>query len=217
MTTGEKIKRFRVLKGLKQAELAKMAGVSRVAIGNYERGDRIPNIEIARKIAEALDVSISEIIATPSENDRQIIGQRVDYVFNNKQEINSLKNIINALDFNTFENSLQDFPEDLKSSVFELWSAYLGRIMKWWYYEKEKVYCPDIDLLYVQYAILNSTQNFYNHLIEMRLDPSHTKIRKAEVKDFDCVFVNKTELLNTISTYIDKITNLGLKIGRAHV
>lgn len=42
MTIGEKIKELRINKGLKQSELAEKAGVSRVAIGNYERNARQP-------------------------------------------------------------------------------------------------------------------------------------------------------------------------------
>lgn len=61
MTIGENIKKYRNLRGLKQSELAQMSGISRVAIGNYERGDRTPNVNILLKIANALDVSLYEL------------------------------------------------------------------------------------------------------------------------------------------------------------
>ena len=59
---GDKIKEIRLKRGLKQSELAQMASISREAVGNYERGDRIPNIEITQKIATALKVNINELL-----------------------------------------------------------------------------------------------------------------------------------------------------------
>jgi len=61
MTLGEKIKQLRIEQGLKQSELAEKAGISRVAVGNYERNDRIPNTDITIKIANALRVPIWKI------------------------------------------------------------------------------------------------------------------------------------------------------------
>lgn len=57
MNIGEKIKDTRILKNMKQSDLAEKANVSRVAIGNYERNERIPTVEVIEKIARALGVS----------------------------------------------------------------------------------------------------------------------------------------------------------------
>ena len=57
MTTGDKIKQFRINKGLKQYELAEKSGVSRISIGYYERNERQPGMEQVEKLAAALDVS----------------------------------------------------------------------------------------------------------------------------------------------------------------
>ncbi len=59
---GDMIKEYRLKKGLKQSELAQKANISREAVGNYERGDRIPNIEIVRKIANALDIPLNKLL-----------------------------------------------------------------------------------------------------------------------------------------------------------
>ncbi|HBF7094808.1 TPA: helix-turn-helix domain-containing protein [Clostridioides difficile] len=57
MSIGENIKTFRTAKMMTQEQLAEKAGISRVALGNYEREERTPNIEILKKIAIALDTS----------------------------------------------------------------------------------------------------------------------------------------------------------------
>ena len=62
MNIGERIKDLRLKKGMKQSDLALKANVSRVAIGNYERGDRQPNFEILSKIANALDIEVGELL-----------------------------------------------------------------------------------------------------------------------------------------------------------
>lgn len=66
MNIGENIKKYRIKRGLSQAELAELANISRVAIGNYERGERTPNTEIASKIAKALDISLM-LLVQPDE------------------------------------------------------------------------------------------------------------------------------------------------------
>lgn len=62
MSVGENIKKYRKLKGLKQSELAELSSISRVSIGNYERGDRTPNIDTVGKIATALGIQVNDLI-----------------------------------------------------------------------------------------------------------------------------------------------------------
>lgn len=61
-TTGEKIKRTRMYKGLTQEELGKILGVSTISIGQWERGVRKLKIDTIAKIAKALDVDIIDLI-----------------------------------------------------------------------------------------------------------------------------------------------------------
>ena len=46
------LKTARELRGYKQAEAAKMIGVSTDTLGNYERGKSYPDIPVLRKIEE---------------------------------------------------------------------------------------------------------------------------------------------------------------------
>lgn len=61
MSFGERMKQIRQNKGMTQNQLAVKANISRVAIGNYERGDRQPNIDITKKIADALGVPVADL------------------------------------------------------------------------------------------------------------------------------------------------------------
>lgn len=51
METGNIIITLRKEKGWSQGDLAKQSGVSREMIGKYERGEAVPSIEAAKKIA----------------------------------------------------------------------------------------------------------------------------------------------------------------------
>ena len=62
MNIGERIKEIRLKKGITQKELAKMLGIATNSLSRYEIGERIPNLEMIKKIADALSVSPSVLI-----------------------------------------------------------------------------------------------------------------------------------------------------------
>ncbi|WP_024622387.1 helix-turn-helix domain-containing protein [Metaclostridioides mangenotii] len=79
MSIGENIQNLRKQKGYTQGQLAEKASITRTALGNYERNERIPNIEIANKIAHALDVSVDAIMDYDSSNQQvDNLIQRID-------------------------------------------------------------------------------------------------------------------------------------------
>lgn len=81
MTTGEIIKEMRERRGLSQEELAKAAGYKdRSMIAKIESGSSDPSQRMLKRLAEALEVSPSELLDSPKsenvllyeENDRVI-------------------------------------------------------------------------------------------------------------------------------------------------
>lgn len=62
MAFDDKMRRLRLVRGMSQDELAKQAGISRVSIGFYERGERVPPADVAARIARALQVSVDELL-----------------------------------------------------------------------------------------------------------------------------------------------------------
>jgi transcriptional regulator with XRE-family HTH domain len=59
---GSKITALRKKLNLSQSELAKRVEVSRTIIGNYERNENTPSIDILLKIAKTFDVSVDYLI-----------------------------------------------------------------------------------------------------------------------------------------------------------
>lgn len=62
MNTGKIIAELRDKNGMSQTDLADKSGVSRVMIGKYERGEAAPSIDAAKKIADALEVSLDNLV-----------------------------------------------------------------------------------------------------------------------------------------------------------
>jgi DNA-binding XRE family transcriptional regulator len=56
------IKKLRIAAGMSQDDLAKAAGISRIAIARYETGERTPSIITAVKIANALGCKVDDLI-----------------------------------------------------------------------------------------------------------------------------------------------------------
>lgn len=59
----KEIRKFRKTQGLSQEQLAKMSGLSRYSIMNFENDKRDPRIKDLRKIAKALNVPLEELIS----------------------------------------------------------------------------------------------------------------------------------------------------------
>ena len=59
---GYRLKIVREEKGLKREDVAKKIGTSAAIIGRYERNERTPSIDIAKNIAEALEVSLDYLV-----------------------------------------------------------------------------------------------------------------------------------------------------------
>ena len=57
----EKLKDLRDYQGISQRELARRIGVGKTTISEIERGDRLPNVLTAIRIARALETTVEEI------------------------------------------------------------------------------------------------------------------------------------------------------------
>ena len=62
MKIGERIREARKEKGLSQVELGKLLKVTQQMIAQYEKGDRTPKKDTLEKIAEALEVPLTQLM-----------------------------------------------------------------------------------------------------------------------------------------------------------
>ena len=64
MDLGNMISELRKKKGLNREDLGKAVGTSGPVIGRYERGEITPSVEMAKKLADALGVSLDYLIGS---------------------------------------------------------------------------------------------------------------------------------------------------------
>ena len=60
------LKEIRLARGMTQEQLADKVGIERTSITNYELGTREPSLDTLRKLAEALDCTLDELIGRKS-------------------------------------------------------------------------------------------------------------------------------------------------------
>ena len=99
--TGALIARIRKEKGLTQKELADRIGVTNATISKWETGKGFPDISLLEPLANALDITISEIIAgekNSAETDPDVlIHDLVDVSVKEQQRKTRLYNWVIAI------------------------------------------------------------------------------------------------------------------------
>ena len=62
MELGEFLKHAREAAGLTQVELAEKVGLTQMSISKMERGDGYPSFPSAKRLADALDISLDDML-----------------------------------------------------------------------------------------------------------------------------------------------------------
>ncbi len=76
MDFGSKVVQLRKAKGLSQTGLAAQLSIHKNVLGRYERGEATPSVDVARKIADLLDVSLDYLTGKVDEHiDRSIVDK----------------------------------------------------------------------------------------------------------------------------------------------
>jgi len=99
MSFGSIMSQLRKENGLSRDELAKMIGTSGAIIGRYERDDMKPSIEIAVKIANALNISLDYLVGNSNLifKDKKVIQRIENIIEMPEQDRNQVFSVIDAL------------------------------------------------------------------------------------------------------------------------
>jgi transcriptional regulator with XRE-family HTH domain len=99
MALGENIIDLRKIRNLSREELAKIVGTSGAMIGKYERNEMVPSVEMAKKIADALDVTIDYLVGSSKTviKDRQLLYRLEVLQQIGKQERERIYYVMDAL------------------------------------------------------------------------------------------------------------------------
>ena len=88
MNIGDKIRKVRELKGLKQEDVAGKLGLSVTAYGNIERNDSSLTFERLEEIAEVLEVTVQDILNIPEQLNIHSVNNAHQVGFNQNTTIN---------------------------------------------------------------------------------------------------------------------------------
>lgn len=100
MNFGEKISKLKKTKKMSQVELARITGISRDAISKYERGDVLPSVEYAKRIAQALGVSLDFLVSDSQQEealDNEAVKRIKEIQTLPQQEKEKLFSVVDAL------------------------------------------------------------------------------------------------------------------------
>lgn len=110
---GDRLKLLRNQRKLLQEELAHKLGVSKSAIGMYERNERHPNLAIMNRIADFFDVTTDYLLGKSDEprltETQYLIGRK---------KYHELVNLMESLDPDEYESVMQrvrDFVDGLQT------------------------------------------------------------------------------------------------------
>jgi transcriptional regulator with XRE-family HTH domain len=93
MSVNEKLKLVRQAKGLTQENVAEKLGISASTYGDIERGDRDPKLSKLQKIADALEISLIELLDLTDKNTLNINFSKKDKGKNQHVYINSTSEV----------------------------------------------------------------------------------------------------------------------------
>lgn len=99
MDLGKTVAALRKEKGLSRDALGQRVGTSGAVIGRYEREEITPSVEIAKKIADALDVSLDYLTGGTSVvlKDKKMIYRLELLEKINKKERDTILHVVDSL------------------------------------------------------------------------------------------------------------------------
>ena len=108
MTIGEKIKDARKKAGLTQEQLAEKLEVSQVMVAQYENNVRNPKLETLKKISNALEVDLFDIIVLEEPREISIVTPEEDEL---RTEVKSLTYSLNKKGLTKTRDYMRDLME----------------------------------------------------------------------------------------------------------
>ena len=101
MAIGEKILRLRKENGWSQQQFAKKIGTSGPIIGRYERGEMVPSVEVAKKLADAFDITLDYLVDDTGKlaeiKDRAMLTRLTDLEHLDQEDKKTIIHVVDSL------------------------------------------------------------------------------------------------------------------------
>ena len=101
MAIGDKILKLRKDRKLSQQKLAKLIGTSGPIIGRYERGEMVPSVEVAGKLADVFDVTLDYLVDNTGKvaeiKDKVMLKRLTDVEQLDEEDKNTILKVVDSL------------------------------------------------------------------------------------------------------------------------
>ena len=101
MIIGNKILALRKERTWSQQQLAKMIGTSGPIIGRYERGEMVPSVEVAKKLADTLGITLDYMVDDAGRNadikDKAMLQRLMDIEAMETEDKKAIVQVIDSL------------------------------------------------------------------------------------------------------------------------
>ena len=87
---GQRLKKARLDAGLKQADVAKMLGITYQAISNYERGVNRVDTDTLQRLCSVYNIKVSDLLRTPAWTEEMLSMYRNASTSEEKQHLLSI-------------------------------------------------------------------------------------------------------------------------------
>ena len=91
-TMNERIKQLRIAHGYSQVEFAKIVGVTKQCVSNWENDNVIPSVEMLVKISEVFHVSTDYVIGRSEKTTLDVSDLTAEQISHLSLIVNDLKN-----------------------------------------------------------------------------------------------------------------------------
>lgn len=101
MAIGDKLLKLRKGRKLSQEKLAKLIGTSGPIIGRYERGEMVPSVEVAGKLADVFGVTLDYLVDDTGKvselKDKAILKRLTDVEQLDEEERDIILKVVDSL------------------------------------------------------------------------------------------------------------------------
>ena len=105
---GERLNEILKEKGLSQRELSEKCGITEATISRYINNQRIPKMDIFKKIADTLNVDVSVLLSNNISNDKPFIGKSCN-IYRDEKIQGNVVILTNAQRISILEDDLVQF------------------------------------------------------------------------------------------------------------
>ncbi len=101
MAIGDKVLKLRKDRKLSQQKLAKLIGTSGPIVGRYERGEMVPSVEVAGKLADVFEVTLDYLVDDSGKvaeiKDKVMLKRLTDVEQLDEEDKNTILKVVDSL------------------------------------------------------------------------------------------------------------------------